>query len=80
MLAHLHLPPLLISPPLIIVVVLSLSLLELALVLNTFGKFCIEGDDNENVQEEAQVRSLVKRLIEQRMQQEEEDVSSDFDD
>ena len=55
-------------------------LTELALVLNTFGKFCLEGDEAEEVQEEAQVRSLVKRLVEQRVEKEEQDLSSDFDD
>ena len=73
-----HLPSPSISIPYLFCV--CVSILELALVLNTFGKFCIEGDEDENLQEEAQVRSLVKRLIEQRMQEEEEDVSSDFDD
>ena len=53
---------------------------EVALIFNTFGKFCLAGDDEE-AEEEAQVRSLVKRLVEQRVEEQaEQDVSSDFED
>lgn len=53
---------------------------EVVLILNKFGNFCPEVDEDVDAGQQAQVRNLVKRMLEQRIDQAQEDESSDLDD
>jgi hypothetical protein len=53
---------------------------QVALVLNQFGQVCSDGQEDEEQAKDRQIKGLVERIVQQRLQKDEEDESSDFSD
>jgi hypothetical protein len=48
------------------------------MILNGFGKFCCM-DEDEDFTAQEQIRGLMRRMVDEHVQKEEQDESSDFD-